>query len=89
MDSAVATGAGLASAIRTNSKIRFRASTSLPSSACFTLLTMEQVEFLRRAGCDRVQGYLLGHPVENATATEHPLGQPQSRAAIVIGHVHS
>jgi predicted signal transduction protein with EAL and GGDEF domain len=26
--------------------------------------TAEQVEFLRRAGCDRVQGYLLGHPVE-------------------------
>jgi EAL domain-containing protein (putative c-di-GMP-specific phosphodiesterase class I) len=26
--------------------------------------TVEQVEFLRRAGCDRVQGYLLGHPVE-------------------------
>jgi EAL domain-containing protein (putative c-di-GMP-specific phosphodiesterase class I) len=26
--------------------------------------TVEQVGFLRRAGCDRVQGYLLGHPVE-------------------------
>lgn len=26
--------------------------------------TVDQVEFLRRAGCDRVQGYLLGHPVE-------------------------
>jgi len=25
--------------------------------------TEEQVEFLRRAGCDRVQGYFLGHPV--------------------------
>jgi diguanylate cyclase (GGDEF)-like protein len=25
--------------------------------------TAEQVEFLRRAGCDRVQGYFLGHPV--------------------------
>jgi EAL domain-containing protein (putative c-di-GMP-specific phosphodiesterase class I) len=26
--------------------------------------TQEQVDFLRRAGCERVQGYLLGHPVE-------------------------
>ena len=26
--------------------------------------TIEQVEFLRKVGCDRVQGYLLGHPVE-------------------------
>jgi len=26
--------------------------------------TPEQVAFLRRAGCDLVQGYLLGHPVE-------------------------
>ncbi len=25
--------------------------------------TQEQVDFLRRAGCDRVQGYFLGHPV--------------------------
>ena len=26
--------------------------------------TEQQVDFLRRAGCERVQGYLLGHPVE-------------------------
>jgi diguanylate cyclase (GGDEF)-like protein len=26
--------------------------------------TEDQVDFLRRAGCDRVQGYLLGYPVE-------------------------
>ena len=42
--------------------------------------TLEQAEFLRKVGCDRVQGYLLGHPVESGAYVQWLTGGGVIRA---------